>query len=104
MSAGVIRDSGFGLGLIELQQLHLVGVIDLALDLVGDRFADRTLHLELGGCTVEHRDAQADGELAVFIGGVFRFAPVGGKEFADVVDGLVLEGLVGVQGGVGGVV
>jgi hypothetical protein len=47
-----------GLGLIESEKFHLVGVIDLALDLVGDRFADRTLHLELGGSAVLNADAQ----------------------------------------------
>jgi len=80
------------------QQLHLLWVIHLALDLIGDRFADAALHFELGGCAVENGDAQADGELAVFIGGVFGFAPMGGEQFADVVEGLILEGLVGVHG------
>ena len=79
------------------QQFHLLRVIDLALDLVGDRFADAALHLELCGCAVENGDAQADGELTVFIGGIFRFAPVGGEQFADVFERLILEWLVGVH-------
>ena len=89
---------------VGLQQFHLLRVIDLALDLVGDRFADAALHFELGWCAVENGDAQADGEFAVFIGGVLGFAPVGGKQFTNVVEGLILEGLVGVHGGVWGVV
>ena len=40
-----------------LEQRHLPGVIDLALDLVGDRFADAALHFELGGSAVLHADA-----------------------------------------------
>ena len=101
MFAGIARlVAGWREG--ELQQLHLLRVIHLALNLVSDRFADAALHLELGGCPVENGDAKADGELAVFIGGVFGFAPVGGKQFTNVVEGLILEGLVGVHGGVWG--
>lgn len=67
-------------------QLHLLRIVHMALDLVGDGLADAALHLELGGCAVGHADAQADGELAVVISGVFRLAPVRGEEFADVVE------------------
>ena len=49
------------------QQFHLLRVIDLALDLVGDRFADAALHFELGWCAVENGDAQADGELVMIM-------------------------------------
>ena len=85
---------------MESQQLHLVGVINLALDLVGDRFADRALHLELGGSAVLNANAQADREFAIIVGGVLCLAPVRGEEFANVVEGLVLEGLIGVHSGV----
>jgi hypothetical protein len=86
--------------LIDSEQLHLPRVIDLAFDLVGDRFADAALHLELGGSAVLHADAQADGEFAVIIGGVLRFAPVRGEQVADMVEGLVLERGVVLHGGV----
>ena len=81
---------------LKLEELHLIRVLDLAFDLVSDRFADGAFHLELGGRTVLDGDAQADGEFAVVIGGVFRLAPVGGEQFANVVDCLILDGLCGV--------
>jgi hypothetical protein len=99
MSAGVIMIFGVWDD-VGLQQFHLLRVVHLALDLIGDCFADAALHFELGGCAVQHGDAQTDGELAVFIGGVFGFALMGGKQFTNVVEGLILEGLVGVHGGV----
>ena len=99
MSAGVIMIFGVWDD-VGLQQFHLLRVVHLALDFVGDRFADAALHLELGGCAVENGDAQADGELAVFIGGVFGIAPMGGKQFADVFESLILEGLICVHIGV----
>jgi hypothetical protein len=70
--------------------------ISASLRFVGHGFADRALHLQLGGCAFLHDDAQADGKLAVVIGGVFRLALVGGEQFADVVEDLVLDGFCGV--------
>lgn len=98
---GCHKAIGGGEMMLGLQQFHLLRVVHLALDLVGDRFADTALHFKLGGCAVENGDPQADGELAVFVGGVLRFAPVGGEQFAGVFEGLILEGLVCVHGGVG---
>jgi hypothetical protein len=92
--AGGIDGDALGAG--HSQQLHLRWVLDLALDLVSDRLADRASHLELGGSAVLDGDAQADGELAVFVGGVLRLAPVSGEQFANVVDCLILDGLCGV--------
>ena len=68
------------------KQLYLLGMVHLALDLVGDCLADAALHFQFCGCAVLNADAQANGELAVIIGGVLRLAPVRGEEFADVVE------------------
>ena len=91
--SGVIRDRSVFFG---SEEFHLLRIVHLTLDLVSDRPADGALHLELGGRAVLDGDAQADGELAVVIGCVFRLAPVGGEQFANVVDCLILDGLCGV--------
>ncbi len=65
--------------------------------MVGDLFADAALHFEFGRRTVDNGDAQADSQIAVFIGGVLGFVPMSGEQFADVFKVLVLEGLFGVS-------
>jgi hypothetical protein len=75
-------------------QLHICRVLNLVPDLISHCLADGAFDLELGRSAVLDGDAQADCEFAVVIRGVLRLAPVGGEQFADVVEGGVLDHLV----------